>query len=266
MLPYFGGLSVHGPPAPTGPPCGGKQKWDVQEYAVHWRGVVHDLPELVRDAIAHKLDFHPHDPDNKILDAFLRVLRGTWGNTPPETQLRRTIRFLGTYARPFGIYFKDKLRADATLMEQLHCMVEQTLVPGLRAFIQDNPLRPEYYIRPWHRVDFYKKLHALHPNAKAALNADLDRLVKPLLKGDDGAWFGANATPKDAVVAFFNAWLPDRDPDRPWPKFTHPDRPWSPEQMVVDFALWTRELQLRLHEAARARARAARAAGAAGAA
>lgn len=262
MLPSLGGLSLHGPSAPTGPlACDRKRKWDVQEYAVHWREVARELPDLIRSAIEHKMDFHPHDPGNKILDAFLAVLRGTWGNTPPETQLRRTIRFLGTYARPFGIHFRDKLRADGTLMEQLRCMVEQTLVPGLRTFIQDNPLRPQYYIRPWHRVDFYKKLHALHPGAAAALNADLDRLMKPLLKGDDSAWFGANATPKDAALEFFKAWLPDRDRNRPWPKFTHPNLPWSPEQMVVDFSLWAREVQLRLHEAARERAGAAGGAG-----
>ena len=258
MLPHLGGLSLHGPSAPTGPPAagggGGKRKWDVQEYAVHWREVVHELPELVRSAIEHKMDFHPHDPDNKIFDAFMAVLRGNWGNASPADQLRRTTRFLGTYARPFGIYFKDKLRADGTLMEQLHNMVERTLVPGLRAFIRDNPLRPQYYIRPWHRVDFYKKLHALHPGAAAALNADLDRLMKPLLKGDDGAWFRANAAPKDAAIEFFNAWLPDRDRNHPWPKFTHPNLPWSPEQMVLDFSLWTREVQLRLHAAARERA------------
>ena len=260
MLPPLGGLSLHGPSAPTGPRAAvGKRKWDVQEYAVHWREVVHKLPELVRSAIEHKMDFHPHDPDEKILEAFLTVLRGNWGNASPADQLHRTKRFLATYVQPLRIFPKHWLKADGTLMEQLHYMVEETLVPELEAFIKNNPPRPHYYIRPWLRVDFYKKLHALHPGAAAALNADLNRLMKPLLKGDNSVWFGGGgATPKDVVLEFFSAWLPDRDRNHPWPKFEHPNLPWSPEQMMLDFPLWKREVQLRLHEAARSRAGGAR--------
>lgn len=253
MLPHLGGLSVHGPPAPTGPNA---SRWFIQEYHVHWREIEHELRELLQKAIDHKMDFHPHDPGGRILEGFLTVLRGKWGDTPPETQLARTLRFLGTYARPFGIYFKEKLRAEATLMEQLHDMVRRTLLPGLRKFLKRHPEpRPQYYIRPWHRTDFYEKLHALHPDDTAALNRDLDELLKPLLKGDNHAWFGRGATqPKDDVLAFFRAWLPDAGPNDQWTKFTHPGLRWSPEQMVTDFALWKRELQKRLYKRAAERA------------
>lgn len=261
MLPSLGALSLHGPPVPTGPPGGGgKQRFVTQEWPVPWK-MIKELETLVKTAILHKMDFHPRDRDAKILNAFLHLLPGHWENKDAAAQLKRTDTFLRTYARPFRIYAPD-FTPDVTLMEQIHSFVKNTLIPELKTFIKAHRMRPEYYVPPWLRHDFYNKLHELHPGRARDLNRDLNRYMKPLLKGDRNAWSGLNATPLQDVLIFFHEWLKDEDPNNPWQMFAQPhlahERGWAPEQLVHgDFSLWMREIQRRLYKRAGERARGA---------
>lgn len=261
MLPSLGALSLHGPPVPTGPHGGGggKQRFVTQEWPVPWR-MIKELESLVKEAILHKMDFHPRDHNARILNAFLHLLPGHWENKEAEAQLERTKAFLRTYARPFGIKPDFDFTLDAPLMEQIHSFVRFKLIPELKEFLKRHPhKRPEYYVPPWLRHDFYKKLHELHPGRAHDLNRDLNRYMKPLLKGDWNAWSGRSATPVQDVLIFFEAWLKDEDPNNPWQVFAHPhlahESGWTPEQMVSgDFSFWMGEIQRRLYKRARDRA------------
>lgn len=244
-------------------------KWIVQDYTVHWR-TIEKLGELVRESIRHKLDFHPHDPDERILNTFLKLLRGQWGNTPAEAQLKRTVRFLKTYMLPLGISPHRWLQANAVLDEQLKNMVVDSLIPQLEAFIDSNPLRPEYYIPFWQRAHFYRKMQELqglmqaqkqaerrgwNPNWKQELGRSINDVMKPILKCEDRAWYPPlHGSPEQDVLIFFEKWLKDNDSLDPWVPVPHPHLKWTPELMIQDFEMWMEEIQRRIFALNRAAA------------
>lgn len=245
-------------------------RWAIQDYPVPWRVIAH-LKELVLKSVRHKMDFHPHDPDHRILDTFLTVLRGQWGNTEPETQLKRTVRFLKTYMLPLGIEAPRRLEPDAVLDEQLKLLVMNTLVPELEEFLRRNKKpRPEYYIPFWKRAHFYRKMQELQGLMQAQkraqnrewdrewkqnLSRDLNRLMKPILKCEERAWSPAlHGSPEQDVSIFFHRWLKDNNSLDPWVPFAHSDFNWTPELMMQDFDAWMHEIQNRIFALNRAAA------------